>query len=63
MNQYGSVRFALVAKMAAYREVQADGVLVNSKGLYEVLDRLVGIIGKEELEAIFNRFLVGNRCL
>src|SRR5690554_7816359 len=54
------VSLSLVAEVAAYREVKADGVPVNSQGLNEVFDRLVRIVGKEKLQTIPNRIFVIN---
>src|SRR5690554_8126112 len=54
------VSLALVAEVAAYREVKADCVPVNSQGLNEVFDRLVRIVGKEKLQTIPNRIFVIN---
>jgi hypothetical protein len=47
--------------MASDGQVQTDCVLVYRKGLNEVFNGLVGIVGEQELETVLNRFLVGNR--
>ena len=61
MDQYGAIGFALVTEMAANGEVETDSILVDRKGLDEILNRLVGVVREQELETVLHRFLIGNR--
>src|SRR5690606_5287415 len=60
VNQNGAVCLSLVPEMAANGEMQADGVFVDGKGLNEVIDGLIRVVGKEKLQTIPNGILVHN---
>src|SRR5690606_38901245 len=59
--QSSPICLTFVSKMTTNRQVKADSIFVDRQGLNEVLNRLVGIISKQKLQAILHRLFVRNR--
>ncbi len=55
VHQNGTIGFALVAEVRPDGQVQGHGFLVDRQGLNKVVDRLVGVIGKQKLKPFPDR--------